>query len=68
MDYEQRILLDAVWFKLRNNEPMSTLDFRRLMDILGNASFSLESASEDEIRALQSQFISLLQKKFMQGG
>jgi len=68
MDYEQKVLLDSVWFKLRNNEPMSTHDFRRLMDLIGNAQFSLETASEDEIRALQSQFIGLLQKKFMQGG
>lgn len=68
MDYEQKVLLDSVWFKLRSNEPMSTHDFRRLMELLGNAQFSLESASEDEIRALQSQFISMLQQKFMQGG
>ena len=68
MDYEQRILLDAVWIKLRNNEPMSTIDFRRLMEVIGSANFALETASEDEVRALQSQFIGMLQQKFMQGG
>lgn len=68
MDYEQKVLLDSVWFKIRNGEPMSTNDFRRFIDLIANASFSLETAGEDEIRALQSQFISMLQQKFMQDG
>ena len=65
MDYEQRILLDAVWIKLRSGEPMSTNDFRRLIDVFQQASFNIETATQDEVMALQSQWITLLQQKFM---
>ena len=67
VDYEQKVLMDAVWFKLRSGEPMSTSDFRRLMDIIMSATFAVDVPEEDEVRALQSQFIGMLQQKFMQG-
>jgi hypothetical protein len=67
---DDEVLYDAVWRKAKLGEPWSTHDFRRFMDIFGKMNFAIEAqtkATPDEIAALQSQFIQLLQQKFMKG-
>lgn len=64
---DEKILLDAAYIKLRNNEPMSLIDLRRVIDLIDSAAFSVQAPSEGEVAGTQSDFIGKLQRKFMQG-
>ncbi|MHC4181794.1 MAG: hypothetical protein ACYSR0_00395 [Planctomycetota bacterium] len=64
---EEKTLYNAVWEKALRAEPWTTHEFRRWMDVVSKMNFAIESASVDEVAALQSQFIQLLQQKFMKG-
>jgi len=64
---DERILLDAAYIKLRNNEPMSLTDMQRIAQLIESASFSIQSPQTAEIAGFQSSLIKLLQDKFMKG-
>jgi hypothetical protein len=64
---DEKILLDAAYIKLRNDEPMSLIDLRRVIDLIDRAAFSVQAPSEGEVAGVQSDFIGKLQRKFMQG-
>jgi len=64
---DEKILLDAAYIKLRDNEPMSLVDLKRIIGLIESAAFSVQAPSEGEVAGVQSAFIGMLQKKFMQG-
>lgn len=64
---DDKTLLDAAYIKLRNGEPMSLTDLQRIIGLIQNAPFSIQGASPEEVAGAQSQLISMLQQKFMQG-
>lgn len=64
---DEQILLDAAYIKLRNNEPMSLIDFQRLANLFETASFGLNIFDESEKAGIQSKFILMLQERFMKG-
>ena len=63
----EEILLDSAYIKLKTNEPMSLHDLNRVIGLIQNAAFAIQGASPDEVAAAQSQLITMLQQKFMQG-
>jgi hypothetical protein len=67
MEEEQKLLMKAALIKLMNNEPMSLNDLQRVIDLLETAQFPIQSAEQDEIAAVQSRLIGVLQEKFMKG-
>jgi hypothetical protein len=64
---DEKILLDSAYIKLRNGEPMSLMDLRRIIDLIDAAPFYVQQATEAEVAGVQSDFIGRLQRKFMQG-
>ena len=64
---EEKTLLYAAVIKLITNEPMSLNDLNRIIGLIQNAAFAIQGASSDEVAAAQSQLITMLQQKFMQG-
>ena len=64
---DEKTLLDAAYIKLRNNEPMSLIDFQRIADLITSASFDVNKINEAEFAGVQSDFIGKLQARFMQG-
>jgi hypothetical protein len=67
IDSNDETLYDAMWIKAKRGEPWTTHEFRRWMNIMSKMNYAIESASVDEVAALQSQFIQMLQQKFMKG-
>ena len=64
---DDKILLDAAYIKLRNNEPMSLNDLQRVIGLIQNSSFTIQGATAEEVAGAQSQLITMLQQKFMKG-
>ena len=64
---DDKQLLDAAYIKLRNNEPMSGNDMKRLINLIVSATWQLEPMSQEIEAGLQSQMIAALQQRFMQG-
>jgi len=64
---DDKILLDAAYIKLRNNEPMSLIDLDRIIGLIERASFQLNEIKPEHVAGMQSKLITVLQKKFMQG-
>jgi hypothetical protein len=61
------ILLDAVYTKLKIGEPLSIQDLDRWINFLGAAPIGAVSKPGDQdIAAIQSKLINMLQQKFMQ--
>lgn len=67
MNDEQKLLMKAALIKLINNEPMALNDLQRIIDLIESAQFPIQSAEPDEIAAVQSRMIGVLQEKFMKG-
>ncbi len=64
---DEKILLDAAYIKLRNDEPMSLIDLQRIFQLIEKASFMVNRFDEAEQAGVQSRGILMLQKKFMKG-
>lgn len=64
---DDKVLLDAAYIKLRNNEPMSEMDFKRIMNLIANSSWGIGEVDKALVAGLQSQLIALLQQRFMKG-
>ncbi len=64
---DEKILLDAAYIKLRNDEPMSLIDLQRISQLIERASFSVNRFDEAEQAGVQSRMILMLQEKFMKG-
>ena len=64
---DEKILLDAAYIKLRNDEPMSLIDLQRIFQLIERASFNVNRFDEAEQAGVQSGGILMLQKKFMKG-
>jgi hypothetical protein len=64
---DEQILLDAAYIKLRNGEPMSLIDFQRIINLIDGAPFLVNKFEEAEFAGVKSDFIMKLQNKFMKG-
>lgn len=64
---DERILLDAAYIKLRNNEPMSLFDLQRIHNLIERASFETNKFEDADLAGAQSNLILMLQNKFMKG-
>jgi hypothetical protein len=64
---DDKILLDAAYIKLRNDEPMSLIDLQRIWQLIERASFNVNRFDEAEQAGVQSAGIMMMQTKFMKG-
>jgi len=61
------ILLDAVYTKLKLGEPLSIPDLDRWINFLAAAPIgAVRKPTDQEIAAVQSKLVNILQQKFMQ--
>lgn len=65
MDTVEQELTQTAFLKLQKGEPMSTFDFKRIMNVLQNVPINIEMPDQGEIVGLQGQFKALLQKRFL---
>ena len=64
---DEKILLDAAYIKLRNNEPMSLIDLQRIHTLIENSSFNVNKFDDAEHAGATSRLILMLQERFMKG-
>ncbi len=63
---DEKVLLDASYIKLRNNEPMGLNDLLRIINLLERASMQVHEPTKDEIFGAYNKLITIMQDKFKQ--